>query len=307
MQITTGDFQTATPLIREYAGSLGIDLGYQQFDRELEQLPQMYGPPCGLLLVASDGESAAGCVAVRRLSDTDCEMKRLYVVPSARDTGIGRELAERAIQEARRLGYSRMLLDTLPSMTRARQLYASLGFRETEPYYVSAVETSFLALDLRSAFTADEVADLVRQLSDAPARYGEIVAQTDAVDVTRRHGDDEFCLVEHLCHLRDLEREAWGVRIQRMLAGEEPEMADFDGLRAAEERRYVEDDIRRAHAAFIDAREANVAAVAAVPYTQLRRGGTLEGRGRISVNDLLVLMREHDEGHLEAVRTLAAL
>ena len=97
----------------------------------------MYGPPYGCLLLARAGGEAVGCVAVRNQSGTTCEMKRLYVKPKYRGASLGRRLAEIAIRNAQQLGYARMVLDTLSSMTEAQSLYESLGFREIEGYYQS--------------------------------------------------------------------------------------------------------------------------------------------------------------------------
>lgn len=140
----------ARGLFEEYASGLGIDLGFQGFEAELGRLGEMYGPPHGCLLLGLVHGHAQGCVAVRRLAGGDCEMKRLYVRAAARGTGLGRRLAQAAVDAGRALGYDRIVLDTLVSMTAARALYASLGFREIAPYYDNPIPGArFLGLDLR--------------------------------------------------------------------------------------------------------------------------------------------------------------
>jgi putative acetyltransferase len=141
------------PLIRglfgDYAASLGVDLSFQDFERELAALPGEYAPPRGAILVAHVASEVAGCVALRPLGAAVCEMKRLYVAPPHRALGLGRQLAEAAIAEAQRLGYERMRLDTLPAMDTARTLYAKLGFYKIEPYRFNPIAGSqFLELEL---------------------------------------------------------------------------------------------------------------------------------------------------------------
>lgn len=117
-----------------YARSLDFDLSFQGFDAEISALPGDYAPPSGRLLLAAEGNEVAGCVALRKIGESLCEMKRLFVLPEQRRKGIGRILAEAIIREAKGSGYGRMRLDTVPSMTSAVKLYRSLGFEEISPY-----------------------------------------------------------------------------------------------------------------------------------------------------------------------------
>lgn len=140
----------ARGLFLEYANQLGFSLCFQNFDKELAELPGAYAPPGGRLLLALQGGETAGCVALRPILDGACEMKRLYVRPAFRGQALGRALAVRIIEEARSTGYGRMLLDTLPDkMASAIKVYRALGFNEIGPYYHNPVEgATFMELVL---------------------------------------------------------------------------------------------------------------------------------------------------------------
>lgn len=140
------DVELVRTLFREYEAGLGIDLCFQNFDEEVAALPAGYD----VLLVAWIGDEAAGCIGVRRLEDAICEMKRLYVRPPARGSGVGRALAVASIEHARERGYGRMRLDNVPSeMAAAYELYKTLGFVEIDPYTVNPNEgVKFMELQL---------------------------------------------------------------------------------------------------------------------------------------------------------------
>jgi DNA-binding MarR family transcriptional regulator/GNAT superfamily N-acetyltransferase len=136
---TSATIDEARSLMMEYADFLGEDLSFQGFAQELAELPGKYAPPSGALLLARlpdrrPRSEPAGCVALRKLSPGVCEMKRLFVRPHYRSHGIGRLLAQRVIEEARRLGYKVMRLDTLERLQGAVALYRSLGFVQIPPY-----------------------------------------------------------------------------------------------------------------------------------------------------------------------------
>ena len=140
------DLAAVRELIVEYASSLGIDLSFQHLEEELATLDSFYT----VMLVAREPEGIAGCVALRHLDDAICEMKRLYIRPQFRGRGIGRALVQAIIDAARARGYTRMRLDTLPSMQDAMRMYESFGFADIPPYRFNPVEgTRYMELTLQ--------------------------------------------------------------------------------------------------------------------------------------------------------------
>lgn len=140
---TDEEISQARELFREYSTWLEVSLCFQNFDKELGELPGEYVPPNGRLWLAIENERVAGCVALRKIAEGTAEMKRLYVRPEFRGKGLGRTLTEAIIEAAREVGYQRLRLDTLPGkMDRAIRMYRSLGFRDIEKYYDNPYDTA---------------------------------------------------------------------------------------------------------------------------------------------------------------------
>jgi putative acetyltransferase len=149
MATTDEDLQSIRALFEEYVRSLDFELVFQDFEKELTSLPGDYAPPKGRLLLVLSDSQPAGCVALRKLENGICEMKRLHVRPQLRGLHIGRTLAEAIIAEARQIGYRRMRLDTVPSMQAAQALYQSLGFVDIDAYCCNPVSGArFMELKL---------------------------------------------------------------------------------------------------------------------------------------------------------------
>ena len=136
-------------LIRKYAAELQVDLCFQDFENELATLPGEYSEPTGSMLLGYVEGKAVGCVGLRYLKSGICEMKRMYLEPAYRQNGHGRQLAVAILQEASRLGYNKMRLDTLPKLTQALKLYTKLGFYPIAPYYKTPLsETIFMEINV---------------------------------------------------------------------------------------------------------------------------------------------------------------
>ena len=152
IKVTSGEnLAQVRELFLAYAGWIGIDLSFQNFNEELENLPGDYVAPGGCLLLTLCDKSPAGCIALRKLEAGVCEMKRLFVALDFHGRGIGKRLTQEIIAEAKELGYTKMRLDTMPKMAAAQKLYHSLGFKEITPYRFNPEPGAvFMELDLRN-------------------------------------------------------------------------------------------------------------------------------------------------------------
>ncbi len=131
---TLAHYEAAIALFEAYARGLGIDLAFQNFDQELQTLPQKYGPPTGELWLLEDKEKMVGCAAIYQLNPTTCELKRMYVQPAYRGQKWGDALLQTALQTAQKMGYQTMCLDSLRRLEAAIKIYQRFGFQEIEPY-----------------------------------------------------------------------------------------------------------------------------------------------------------------------------
>jgi putative acetyltransferase len=132
---TKEHFVAAAVLFKEYAAWLNIDLGFQQFDEELLNLEEMYSEPSGAIFLLQNETVFVGCVGVRKKEEGIAELKRMYLQEPARKTGGGSLLLSTALEAATLLGYTKIRLDTLATMTPAINLYKKNGFYEIAPYY----------------------------------------------------------------------------------------------------------------------------------------------------------------------------
>ncbi len=199
-------------LFAEYTGSLNLDLSFQDFEKELENLPGKYAPPEGSLILAEENGIPAGCVALRKFGTggDKCEMKRVYVPDGFRKRGIGKELVCRIIAQGSAMGYGSMLLDTLSTMGKARELYEAAGFKKIDAYYHNPLEGAiFMELDLKEKKI---IRDNLQALSLLPGGereplpenyifdYGGVISfnqkEEDLIKMAKVSGAEDFNLFE---------------------------------------------------------------------------------------------------------------
>jgi hypothetical protein len=145
---------------------------------------------------------------------------------------------------------------------------------------------------------------VIDKLRAFPAELRALLATAPHTRLRQRAADGTFALIEQAWHLADLEAEGYGIRIEKMLAEDDPQLPDFKGDVVAEERRYLELELEPALAKFEEARARNVARIEALTEEQMQRGGEQEGVGRVTVARVVEMMAGHDAGHAAEVRAL---
>ncbi|QHT65564.1 GNAT family N-acetyltransferase [Rhodocytophaga rosea] len=147
---TENEYLVAADLFKEYASQLGVDLSFQNFNKEIENISQEYARPYGALFIAyTDDKIPMGCFGIRKLENSICELKRMYLRTEARGLGLGRQLLRKAINVGKELGYAKMRLDTLPTMLSAIHLYTNEGFYEIAPYRFNPITgTKYMEVNL---------------------------------------------------------------------------------------------------------------------------------------------------------------
>ena len=150
---SASDYAAAQEMFRAYATAININLDFQHFEEELSDLPKMYSPPHGGIILASDQELVFGCVAIRRINERDGELKRMYVAPEYQNKGFGKILLQKALLLARECNYEKVKLDTLNYMASAIHLYQQAGFYEIPPYYSNPISTAvYFEIEIASFF-----------------------------------------------------------------------------------------------------------------------------------------------------------
>jgi len=149
--------------------------------------------------------------------------------------------------------------------------------------------------------------DILKHLSRSPERLRELLSDVPSAAFNYKPAEEQFSILENVCHLRDIEVEGYSKRIRRIIDEDNPELPDIDGARLAIERDYNHQDLSNAVTAFVEARNHNLALLEQIDSQTLSRSGNLQGVGTVTLRKLLEMMAEHDEGHMEELRNLRRL
>jgi GNAT superfamily N-acetyltransferase len=301
---SSAEWSGARRLVEEYAASLQVDLSFQDFQHEVESLPQHYGPPDGCFILAAEDDAVIGCGALRRFSESACEMKRLYVTPHHRGKRIGRIIVSALIERARALGYRSMLLDTLPTMSGAQALYASLGFMQTAPYRHNPVSGStYWRLDLVPTTLEQTVALLAR----TPRTLDVLLRDLPAEWTRTNEGDGTWSVYDIVGHLAHGERTEWMARAKMILEfGETRTFDRFDRL--AQERESQGRTLGQLLDEFAHLRSKNLETLRALNLLpdDLERRGRHPVFGTVTLGQLLATWAAHDMTHLHQISRVMA-
>jgi len=302
--VSSVEWSAARRLVEEYVTSLQVDLSFQDFEREIESLPQHYGPPDGCFILAAENDAVIGCGALRRFSESACEMKRLYVTPRHRGKGTGLIIVSALIERARALGYRSMLLDTLPTMSRAQALYASVGFTQTTPYRHNPVfGATYWRLDLMPATLEQTVALLAR----TPRALDALLRDLPDEWTRANEGDGTWSAYDVVGHLMHGERTNWMGRARMILEfGETRTFDRFDRL--AQERESQGKTLGQLLDEFAQLRSQNLDELRALNLRadDLERRGRHPAFGTVTLGQLLATWPAHDMTHLHQISRVMA-
>jgi GNAT superfamily N-acetyltransferase len=298
------EWAAARRIVEEYAASLRIDLSFQDFAHEIESLPQHYGAPGACFMLASRDGAVVGCGALRRFSESACEMKRLYVIPAYRGQGVGRTIAAALVDRARTLGYRSMLLDTLPAMSGAQALYASLGFTHSAPYRYNPVPgATYWRLDLMPDVLDQKIAVLAR----TPRALDALLRDLPDEWTRTNEGGSTWSAYDILGHLIHGERANWMARARMILEfGETRTFDRFDRL--AQERENQGRSLAQLLDEFAHVRSKNLVELRALNLQpeDLDRAGRHPSFGTVRLGQLLATWVAHDLTHLHQISRVMA-
>jgi putative acetyltransferase len=275
---------------------------------ELRRIASHFRAQDGRFWVAERRGAVVGCVGFAPLGNGGVQLHKLYVRADARQQGIGGALCDLVEWSARERGATHVELWSDTRFQTAHGVYERRGYerdpKTRELHDKSFTVEYFFRRPLGSSLTRAELERAVGRLSAFPAAVRALASDVPEQNLRRKPSPTEFSILENVCHLRDIEREGYSVRLRKLLAEENPFMSDIDGARLARERNYNTQPLSSAVDAFSAERLANAEAMRSLRSEQLQRTGVLESVGEISVERLLAIMQAHDREHWELLRAL---
>jgi putative acetyltransferase len=271
---------------------------------ELRKIASHFRALGGRFWVAERQGEVVGCVGFAPLPNGRAQLHKLYVRANCRRIGIGGRLCELVEATARERGITHLELWSDTRFETAHLVYERRGYRrgsQTRELHDKSATVEFF-FEKGVAPTATDA--LARALAETPQYLRALLSGWDETQLRRKPKPDQFSALEHLCHLRDLECEGYGVRIQRLLSEDRPFLANIDGDLWARERRYNSQDGQQALQSFTEARLANLRTLKSARPGELERCGVLETVGPITLKGLFELIRAHDGEHMQSLASL---